>query len=409
MARGPVYAAIDVGTTKVCTLVGQVGVTGEVQVTGVGVVPARGLLKGMVVNIDDAAEAIRLSVERAERTSGSRITSAHVGITGAHIDCLNNRGMVTITRSDRLVSVEDVSRVMEAARAVGIPNNREILHVLPRSYVLDGQEGVRNPVGLYGFKLDVEAHIITGAITSIHNLTRCVELAGVAVEELVLEPLASAEAVLVEDEREMGVALVDIGGGTTDLAVFIEGGVAYTAVLPIGGYQFTHDLVIGLRAPFAAAEEAKVSAGSVEPAAIPVEEQVEIEVFGEGGKRPVSRRLMSEILRARTEELLELLHDAIRRSGYSGLLPAGMVFTGGTANLAGLPALAEQTLHIPARVGLPEGVYGLVDTLHNPAYATSVGLLLWAVRFGADQERGQSGFALAEVLQNLLSWLKVRT
>ena len=409
MAKGPVYAAIDIGTTKVCTLIGQVGTSGEIQVTGVGIAPSRGLLKGMVVNIDEAAEAIQLSVERAERTSGSRIASAHVGITGAHIDCLNNRGMVTITRSDRLVSMEDVIRVMEAARAVGIPNNREIIHVLPRSYILDGQEGVRNPVGLHGFRLDVETHIVTGAITSIQNLTKCVEQAGISIENLVLEPLASGEAVLSEDEREMGVVLIDIGGGTTNMAIFSEGSAVHTAVVPIGGYQFTHDLVIGLRTPFAAAEEAKLAAGSVEPATIPIDEQIEITAFGEGVKRPMSRRLMSEILRARVDELLELIHDVIRQSGFMGLLPAGIVFTGGTANLNGLATVAEQSLHMPARIGSPEGIYGLVDSISSPAYATSIGLLLWAVHFNGEDNSKQPGFSLTEFIQNLLLLLKVKS
>lgn len=409
MARASHYAAIDIGTTKVCTLVGQMGSGGEVQVTGVGIAPSHGLIKGMVVDIDEAAEAIRVSVERAERTSGSRIFSAHVGITGSHVSCLNNRGMVTITRSDRLVSLEDVSRVLEAARAVGIPNNREILHVVPRSYILDGLEGIRNPVGLHGFRLDVDTHIVTGAITSIQNLAKCVQQVGIEIENLVLEPLASSETVLREDERDMGAVLVDMGGGTTDVAVFKDGSIGHTAIIPIGGYQFTHDLVIGLRAPFAAAEEAKIERGCVEPASIPLEEQIEIDSFGEGGKRSISRRLMSEILRGRLEELLELIQAAIRESGHEPLLPAGVIFTGGSANLTGLAAVAEQSLRMPARIGSPEGVYGLVDSISNPAYATSVGLLLWAVRYGGENGRSRhGGFAVAEFFQSLLEWIKAR-
>ena len=410
MARSFIHAAVDVGTTKVCTLVGQVGMGGDIEVTGVGIAPARGLLKGMVVNIDEAAEAIRTSIQRAERTSGSRVVSAHVGITGSHLSALNNRGTITITRSDRLVSEEDVSRVLEAARTTaGVPSNREIIHVVPRTYILDGQEGVRNPVGLHGFRLDVETHIVMGAITSIQNLIKCVEQVGVQVENLVLEPLASAEAVLTEDERETGVALVDVGGGTTDVAVFIQGSVGHTGVVPIGGNQFTQDLVIGLRAPFAAAEEAKIAYGSVEPSRIPSDEMMELSVFGAGGKRPISRRLMSEILRARCEELLDLCHDVVRRSGYNGLLPAGLVFTGGAANLTGLAALAEQLLYMPARIGSPEGVSGLVDSVSSPAYAASVGLLQWAARYGAEDGRvRQPSSQLLAFFEGLLAWLRPR-
>ena len=409
MARAFGYAAIDVGTTKICTLVGQVGSGGEIEVTGVGIAPSRGLLKGMVVNIDEAAEAIRISVERAERSSARRITSAYVGITGSHLSCQNSRAMVTISRTDHLVSLEDVTRVLHEARSVSMPSNREILHVIPRSYILDGQEGVQNPVGLHGSRLDVEAHVVTGAVTSIQNLTKCVQQAGVEVENLVLEPLASSEAVLSEDERETGSVLVDIGGGTTDLAVFVQGSIGHTAVLPVGGHQFTQDLVIGIRAPYAAAEEAKLAYGSAEPGAIPPDEVVEIAAFGEGSKRPISRRLMSEILRARLDEVLDLTLHEIRVSGYHDLLPAGVIFTGGGAGLKGLTTVAEQALFMPVRIGVPEGVHGLVDTISSPAYAASVGLLLWAVRYGEeDDHAGTPSTALFDFFRNLLSWLKVK-
>lgn len=402
------FAAVDVGTTKICTLVGQFrpGST-QLEVLGVGITPAKGLLKGVVVNIEEASQAIRASVQRAERSSGTRVPSAHVGITGSHIGAANTRSTVTINRNDRLVSEDDVARVLETARSTAaIPSNREIIHVVPRSYVLDGQEGVRNPIGLHGFRLDAEVHIILGAVTSIQNLTKCVEGAGVRIENLVLEPLASAEAVLTDDERETGVALVDIGGGTTDVAVFYKGGISHTAVVPVGGTLFTQDLVIGLRTPFAAAEEAKIKSGSVQPETISVEEMVELTAFGAGGERPVSRRLMSDILRARCDELLELTHAATRQSGYNALLPAGLVFTGGTANLRGLVEVSEQTLQMPARVGTPTGITGLVDSISDPAYATSVGLLQWAARYGEENGREGRGGALMEFLQNLLHWLR---
>jgi len=402
------FAAIDVGTTKVCTLVGQVLPTnGDLQVQGVGITPARGLLKGVVVNIDECSEAIRASVQRAERSSGSRVLSAHVGITGSHVSATATRSTVTINRSDRLVTEEDVARVLETARgSAAIPTNKEVIHVVPRCYLLDGQEGVRNPVGLHGFQLDAEVHIIHGAMTSIRNLTKCVEGAGVRVENLVLEPLASAEAVLTDDERETGVALVDIGGGTTDVAVFYQGSICHMAVVPVGGHLFTQDLVIGLRTPYAAAERAKIESGSVQPDSIAADEMLEMEAFGAGGPRPVSRRLMSDLLRARCDELLELVYAATRQSGYNALLPAGIVFTGGSANLPGLVEVTEKALTLPARIGVPQGVIGLVDTIRDPAYATSVGLLQWAARYGEEDGYDTRQGAFMSFLQNLLHWLR---
>ncbi|MEK7216382.1 MAG: cell division protein FtsA [Chloroflexota bacterium] len=409
MAKAVQYAAIDVGTTKVCTLVGQINASGGVEVVGVGVVPSRGLQKGMVVNIDEATDAIRASIQRATHSSGGQIRHAYLGITGSHLTSVNNRGTVTMVRPDRLVAGDDVSRVMEAARTtVGVPNNREVIHVLPRGYTLDGQEGIRNPIGLHGFRLDVDAHIIMGALTSIQNLTKCVEQLGVTVDDLVLEPLASGEAVLTDDERENGTLLVDIGGGTTDIAVFQQGSVAHTSIIPIGGHQFTQDLVIGLRAPYAAAEAAKIAHGTVEPDGVGGDEMVELSAFGETAKRPVSRRLMADILRARFDELVELVQAEVRKAGYLGLLPAGAVLTGGSSGLGHLTEVAEHLFNMPARIGRPSGVSGLTDSISAPAFATSVGLLLWAARFGDLEAPGQSGFSLTEWIQNLLALLRGR-
>ncbi len=409
MAKAPQYAVIDIGTTKVCTLVGQVGASGEVEVIGVGIAPSRGLQKGMVVNIDEATDAIRASIQRATRSSGSHVSHAYIGITGSHLTSVNNKGTVTMIRPDRLVATEDVSRVMEAARTTfGVPSNREVIHVLPRSYTLDGQEGIRNPIGLHGFRLDVEALIIMGALTSIQNLTKCVEQLGVTVDDLVLEPLASGEAVLTEDERETGTLLVDIGGGTTDIGVFHQGSVAHTGIIPIGGHQFTQDLVIGLRTPYAAAEAAKIAHGTVEPAGVSEDEMMELSAFGDAATRPISRRLMADILRARFDELVELVQGEVRKSGYLGLLPAGIVLTGGSSGLGQLAGVAEQLFNAPARIGRPNGVSGLTDSISTPAYATSVGLLLWAARFGENAPSGGGGFSLGAWLQNLLALLRGR-
>ncbi len=336
MGKERAFAAIDVGTTKVCTIVGRVNERKEANIIGVGVVPARGLRKGNVVNIDEATETIRASVEKAERSSGYKIASAKVGITGSHINSVNNRGIVAIAASDHQVSHNDVLRALESARAVNIPSNKEVLHVIPRTYILDGQDGVRNPVGMYGRRLDVETHIIAGATTAVQNLVKCVERVNIKVEDLILEPLASSEAVLTDEEKEMGVVLADIGGGTTDVAIFIEGSVYHTAVLPVGGYQLTNDLAIGLRTPFATAEDIKIRWGSALTEEIDPEETVEVGNFTDDNTRSVLRRHLCQIVRARTEEILEMIFMEIKRSGYDSILPAGLVLTGGTANLRGL-------------------------------------------------------------------------
>lgn len=408
MPRGHAVAAIDVGTTKICALVGQLGRDGELQVAGVGIAPARGMKKGMVVDIDEAAESIRVAVQRAERSSGNRIFSAYVGITGSHIHSVSNRAVVTISRPDRLVTHDDIDRVLEAARSIAVPANREVLHVLPRSYLLDGQDGLHNPVGLHGFRLDVETLIVTGAAASIQNLAKCVQGMGVEVEDLVLEPLASSEAVLTDDEREMGVCVADIGGGTTDLAVCIGGSIGYTAVIPLGGNHFTQDLAIGLRTPFEAAEEAKIRFGHADPRHIDPADSVEIASFGYQERQQVARRDLSLILRARVEELAEFIAAEIDRSGYGRLLPAGIVLTGGSANLQGLaPALAE-LLDMPVRTGFPQGVHGLGDTVRNPAFATSAGLLLWGLRHGIVGEgpAHATGFDFGAWWGRLGAWLR---
>lgn len=380
MRRGT-FAAIDVGTTKVCTIIGDAADPG-VRVLGVGVAPSAGISKGMVENIHDATEAIRVSVEKAERASGRRVGSAHIGIAGAHIGSLNNRGIAAIMDREHAISAEDVGRALDAARDLSIPTNREILHIIPRYYVVDGQDNVSDPVGMYGQRLDVETHIITGAVSAIRNLSRCVESAGVHAESLVLEPLASAEAVLQDEERRQGVVLADIGGGTTDVAIFIDGAVYHTAVLPVGGFQLTHDLVVGLRVPFDAAEAAKTRHGYAIASDVLPDETVEIEAFGGDGFLTIHRSELCRILQLRMEEILEMILAEVRRAGYDDMISAGLVLTGGSSNLPGLLPLAQTVADMPVRLGVPEGLSGLADTLSNPAYATGVGLLHWAMREG---------------------------
>jgi cell division protein FtsA len=379
MSRSGTFASIDIGTTKVCTVVGELAHDEDMRILGVGVAPSAGLSRGMVENIRDATEAIKASVEKAERSSGTRILSAHVGVAGAHIASLNNRGIVAIPDRTRPIMPDDVQRALDGARVVSIPTNREIIHVIPRYYVVDGQDHVSDPIGMYGTRLDVETHIITGVDTAIQNLTKCVENTGVQVDGLVLEPLASAEAVLDEEEKEQGVVIADIGGGTTDIAVFVEGSVCHTAVLPVGGNHVTRDVVVGLRAPYQAAEEAKRTWGHAIPSMVEATQEITLEAFGSEGSKVEPRRRLCEIVQARVEEILEMTVAEVKRSVQDDIISAGIVLTGGTASLSGIDLLAEQVTGWPARVGMPRNLHGLSDQLTNPAYATSVGMLQWAM------------------------------
>jgi cell division protein FtsA len=379
MSRGGTFASIDIGTTKICTVVGEVANEGDMRILGVGIAPSAGLSRGMVENIRDATDSIKTSVEKAERSSGTRILSAHVGVAGAHIACLNNRGIVAIPDRTRPIMPDDVTRVLDGARVVSIPTNREIIHVIPRYYVVDGQDNVSDPVGMFGSRLDVETHIVTGIDSAIQNLTKCVENVGVQVDGLILEPLASAEAVLDEEEKEQGVVLADIGGGTTDIALFIEGSVYHTAVLPVGGNHVTRDIVVGLRAPYQAAEEAKRKWGHAIPSMVDAREEITLEAFGSEGSKTELRRRLCEIIQARVEEILEMVSAEVKRAVHDDIVSAGIVLTGGSSKLTGIDLLAEQVTGWPARVGMPRNLHGLTDLLIDPAYATSVGLLQWAV------------------------------
>ena len=376
----PTFASIDIGSTKVCTVVAEVSPENELRILGVGVGPSAGLSKGMVDNIHAAVEAIASSVERAERASGTRILSAHVGIAGPHVSSINSRGIVAVPDPSRAIAESDVQRALDSARIVNVPNNREVIHVVPRYYVVDGQDSVIDPVGMFGSRLDVETHVVTASGSAMHNLVQCVENAGVRVDSLILAPLASAEAVLEQEELRHGVALVDIGGGTADIAVFVNGAVTHTAVLPVGGLHMTRDLVVALRVPQGSAEAAKRQYGHAIPSMVDEDEEIEVESFGAGGLKQVSRRLVAQVLQARAEELLELVLAEVRRGAQAETLSAGVVLTGGAASLPGMDLLAEDVLQLPARVGGPRHLAGLSDILHDPAYATSVGLLRWALK-----------------------------
>jgi cell division protein FtsA len=409
MSKQRAVAAIDVGTTKVAVVVADATEFGEVRVLGIGVAPAEGISRGMVDNIAAARESIRAALDRAERSSGMRILSAHVGVSGSHVQSLNNRGIISVPSRQHPISEEDRARVLEGARNISIPQTREILHVLPRTYWVDGQDNVSDPVGMYGQRLDVETHVVVGAVTAIQNLTRCVEGTGVQVEGIVLESLASARAVLEPEEAEQGVAVLDIGGGSTSIAAYIEGSVAHTAVLPVGGYHLTHDLVIGLRCPLSAAEQVKQEHGVALVADVTGSESIEIEAFGSQRRKEIPLYKVAEILQPRAEEILEMAEESMRGAGVLDAMSAGVVLTGGSAKLAGLDRLAEAKLEMPARIGTPQGLTGLIETVSDPAYATTVGLAIWALERGSYSVRAnghESGApsTISSFLRRVAGW-----
>ena len=368
-------AAIDVGTTKVCTIMADT-VGNSLRILGVGIVPSHGLQKGLVVNFDEAKKSIRESVRKAEQSANYKLESAYVGITGRHISSVNNRGVIAITRNDRMVHPSDLKRVLEVARSVKAPGEQEVLHIIPRTYAVDGQEGVKNPVGMHGFRLDVETHIISAAVTSVKNLTKCIRGIGVDIDDLVLEPLASAEAVLTDEEKAKGVMLADIGGGTTDIAVFKDNSIYHTSVLPVAGYQLTHDISVGLNLSFDLAESMKKKYGNVMPGDDKATDDTTITTDGHSA----SYRDLSDIIRMRVEELLRLIVLELPQGDYAHLIPAGLVLTGGGANLPGIAELGREVTRLPVRIGVPTALYGVSDVLGDPAYATAVGLLMWKMR-----------------------------
>lgn len=399
---------IDVGTTKVCVILAEILNDDTFQVVGVGRAASDGMTKGVVTNVAAATASIGQAIEEAEQAADRSVTSAYVGITGSHVQAHPSKGAVPINRN-RVVTPEDIDRVLEAAQAIALPHNREIIHVVPRSFSVDEQEDVQDPLGMHGFRLAVDAQVISGATGAVRNLVRCIQTHGIEVDELVLEPLASGEAVLTSAERDMGVVVVDIGGGTTDVAMFIKGSLWHTVVLDVGGHHLTHDLAVGLGAPFAAAEELKLRYGNVLADRVAADQEVQAELFGENGVRPIPRQLIAEILGARAEEMVEMVLRAIKRSGYDGLVPAGLVLTGGAAQLAGIPDMCRQMSQLPVRVGSPNGLTGLLPDLQSPDNATGVGMLLWALQrhYGPvyslrSQQQGLFVERLVRWLRNLL-------
>jgi cell division protein FtsA len=374
---------LDIGTTKTCAIVGEVTEDG-INVIGIGSHPSRGMRKGVVVNIENTVESVKKAVEEAELMAGCEITGVYAGIAGSHIKGINSRGIVAI--KDKEVRSGDLKRVIDAAQAVAIPSDREVLHVIPQEFIVDDQDGVKDPVGMAGIRLEVKVHIVTAASTFAQNIIRCCNRAGLNVHEVLLEQLAGSEAVLGHDEKELGAALVDIGGGTTDLAIFVNGSVVHTNVLPLGGNNMTNDVAVGLRTPAQEAERIKQKYGCVLTSLVQKEETIEVPSVGGRNPRIVSRQILSEILEPRVEEIFHLVHQEIVRSGFEDRIAAGIVLTGGCAILEGMPELAEQVFNLPVRRGVPKGVGGLADVVKSPMYATAVGLVLAGSRGAAEEK-----------------------
>jgi cell division protein FtsA len=404
--REAVLVGIDAGTTKVTTLIGEVGRTGDVNIIGYGIGPSAGMKKGMVANIDQTVNSISASVEKAERLSGYKISSAFVAVGGSHISSQNSRGVVAVSGHKREVSREDVARATEAARAVQVPSNREMLHVIPRGYIVDGQEGIKDPLGMSAVRLEVETHIVAGAATSVQNLTKCVTNAGVQIDEMVISSLAAAEATLTDTEKELGVLVADIGGGTTDLAVFVDGAVYHTAVLPVGAINVTNDVAIGLRTSLNLAEEIKIKHGTASLAEVQPEELLNVAVLGDGGGQTIQRRKLCEIIEARMNEIYSLVREEVKRSGHAGMLPAGAVLTGGGSRLAGSADLAREVLDMPVRIGSPQGVGGLMDQLSNPAFSTPIGLLLWGAHHLGEEPIGYGATNGVNPFSRVGEWIR---
>ncbi|HEX5313292.1 MAG TPA: cell division protein FtsA, partial [Gammaproteobacteria bacterium] len=382
---------LDIGTSKVVAIVGELAPDGTIEVAGVGSHPSRGLKKGVVVNIESTVQSIQRAVEEAELMAGCEIHSVYAGIAGSHVRSLNSHGIVAIR--DKEVAPADVERVIDAARAVAIPADQRILHVIPQEFIIDHQDGIREPVGMSGVRLEARVHIVTGAVSAALNIDKCVRRCGLSVDDIVLEQLASSKAVLTEDEKDLGVCLIDVGGGTTDIAIFSEGGLRHTAVLPIAGDQVTNDIAIALRTPTKSAEEIKLKFACALPQLASGEETIEVPSVGERPPRRLARQTLAEVVEPRYAELFALVQAEVRRSGFEDMIAAGTVLTGGAAKMEGAVELAEDIFHMPVRLGAPTGVAGLAEVVRNPIHATGVGLLIYARealggRRGAERQEG---------------------
>ena len=394
---------LDIGTSKVVAIVAEIGPDGDIEVVGIGSHPSKGLKKGVVVNIESTVQSIQRAVEEAELMAGCQIHSVYVGIAGSHIRSLNSHGIVAI--KDQEVFALDLERVIDAAQAVAIPADQKVLHILPQEYVIDNQEGIKEPLGMSGVRLEAKVHLVTCAVNAAQNIEKCIRRCGLEVEEVILEQLASSYSVLTDDERELGVCLVDIGGGTTDIAIFTEGSIQHTGVIPIAGDQVTNDIAMALRTPTQHAEEIKIKYACALTQLAGAQETIKVPSVGDRPPRDLSRQSLAEVVEPRYDELFTLVLAELRRAGFEDMVPAGIVLTGGTAKMEGAMELAEEIFHMPVRVGYPQSVQGLTDIVRNPIYATSVGLL----QYGAEhqgEKTAAAGGRLGGVGQGIFGRLK---
>lgn len=405
MAKQDFIVGLDIGTTKICAIVGQVTETG-IDIVGLGTRPSTGLRKGAVINIDSTVEGIQRAIEEAELMAGCEITSAYIGVAGNHVRSFNSSGVVSIKNKE--IDKEDLERVIDAAKAIAIPADRQVIHLIPQDFIIDGQDGIKEPIGMNGVRLEGKIHIVTANSSSTQNLIKCSNRAGLNVNELVLEPIASSEAVLSDDEKELGVALVDIGGGTSDICIFVGGALVHTGVINIGGNHITNDIAVGLRTPQVEAEKLKIRHGCAMKELLAPEET--IEVPGVGGRQPriVARQLLAEIIGPRVEEMFHLIRAEIEKTGYTNLVGSGVVLTGGCSMLEGMPELAELVFEMPVKRGYPSGMGGMRDIVNNPKYATGVGLL----KYGANKimvkgHRSHAGEGVGRRVRDAMSgWIK---
>jgi len=403
MRKERVVVGLDVGTTKVAALVGNV-IDGTIEIIGLGKAESHGLEKGVVVDIGRTIASIRKAVEEAENMADVKVDSVYVGIAGKHITSINNSGTVSINRPDRIIAQDDVRRVVDTAQAIQLPSESEMIHVIPRQYIVDGQDGITDPVGMTGTRLEVDVHIVTGAITAVHNLVRCVESLGIRIRQIVLEPLASSMAVLSSAEKELGVILMDIGGGTTDISVFRGGDIWFSKVIPIAGEHITNDITVGLQTTIEEAELVKKQAGTALVESVGEDEKIEVATIGGDEKKTVSRKKLAKIIEPRVEELLDLGLQEVEDAGYRDLVPAGLVLTGGTSLLKGIAEFASQRYEIPVRQGkIPQGIHGLRDIVESPVYATSIGLLRYAVEM-KDFKKTRFGRKRTSLINKLFTW-----
>jgi len=398
---------LDIGTSKVVAIVGEIGLDGSIEIVGIGSNPSKGMKKGVVVNIESTVQSIQRAVEEAELMAGCQIHSVYVGIAGSHIRSLNSHGIVAI--KDKEVYRADLERVIDAAQAVAIPADQKVLHILPQEYIIDNQEGIKEPLGMSGVRLEAKVHLVTCAVNAAQNIEKCIRRCGLEVEEIILEQLASSYSVLTDDERELGVCLVDIGGGTTDIAIFTEGSIRHTGVIPIAGDQVTNDIAMALRTPTQHAEEIKIKYACALTQLAGADDTIKVPSVGDRAPRDLSRQSLAEVVEPRYDELFTLVQAELRRSGYEDLVPAGVVLTGGTSKMEGVVELAEEIFHMPVRVGYPQTVRGLNDIVRNPIYATSVGLLQYGMLHRPENGAAASGRATGSaegVWSRAKAWLQ---